>query len=297
MKQLIISAIFIVIATLSGYSQDRIITWNNDTITCTILSTAGHYIRFQTEDNGVIKKGRMNRSLAKKVILSEESLTADSPKSSPNRLRISLESGSGLLIGSDENGRNSLVQMGLTQAQADDYYNQVEVGWEAKARAHYFITDEAALGLTFRHFNSNAESFVTLDPQDGNNLYHGLMSDDMYVNFVGASFLYLHKLTMNGKLRFSATIDAGLTLYRDETTVLESSFLLTGKAYGSSADFGLEYFVLRHVSLGLDANLFLSTIHKVTYKDASTTTTQKLDNDNLQGLSSLDLLLGLKIYL
>jgi hypothetical protein len=85
-------------------------------------------------------------------------------------------------------------------------------------------------------------------------------------------------------------------MYRDESMLLSTSYLFTGKGFGLTFDLGMEYFILKQLSVGANLNLFGSKIRKITLNDGNSSTTIKMDKEDSENISSLDLSAGMKIY-
>jgi hypothetical protein len=77
---------------------------------------------------------------------------------------------------------------------------------------------------------------------------------------------------------------------------VNTPFLLTGKAFASNLDLGLEYFVFPRISAGINVSYFLSSLKKVTLNDGNSTTVQELEKENYENISRLDLSVGIRFY-
>ena len=296
MKKIWLFAVLTLAVILPGRAQDRLVTWGNDTIACHITANHGRFIRFTVYQNGIPTQGRLDKKEVKNIYYAESSRPAAEPKPDFNPWRLELSGGLAFMLGSTSDGRKEAADQGLTKQQVDDYYQQIMTGWQASANMHYFLQPDMALGLSYRFFQTKADLWATFDPQDGMNLYHGQMIESMYVNFIGPSLLSTYTFSQNQQWRLVIAVAAGPAFFRDETSLLETNVLLTGKAFGLNTDIGLEYFVAPRVSLGLKLGLFASNISKVTMDDGYNSTTIKLEDEERQNLSSLDLTAGLRIY-
>lgn len=288
--------VLLLLFALPGQAQDRIITWQNDTISCTITKQNAHYIRFTVNQNGIETKGKINRSEIKEVLYYEGSKPTDISYQSPYRWRMAASGGLGYMLGDTDPGRDEMTRQGLRQEEIDDYFDQIMWGWQASASAHYYLQPDLALGLQYRFFTSSADLWATFDPQDGLNLYHGPLSETMYINYAGPSMLSEYFLSRNHQLRLTAAVSMGLAFYRDETTMLETNLLMTGKAFGMTSELGLEYFVSPRVSVGVSLSAFLSKLGKVKLDTGYNSDTYDLEDEDKQSISSLDLSAGLRYY-
>lgn len=296
MKQILLAFIALIFTILSGIAQDKIITTNNDTIDCKVIGNSTRLVRFRLISNGIETQGKLDRARVKQIIISNEPTTTKVINPIFNRWRIGFSGGAGYLVADTKKGKDAAMSMGLSEDQADVYYKQLTLGWQAGANVHYFLQPDLAVGLNYRFFTSNADLWATMDPQDGVHMYYGKVVDNMYVNYGGISIFASQPLTANHKLYMNSAISAGISMYRDESTLLSTSYLFTGKGFGLTFDLGMEYFILKQLSVGANLNLFGSKIRKITLNDGNSSTTIKMDKENSENISSLDLSAGMKIY-
>ena len=288
--------LLLLLSALPGHAQDRIVTWGKDTISCTITGQNAHYIRFTIEQNGLITKGKINRSEAKEVIYDEGSKLAEIRSRQPFRWRVAASGGLGYMLGDTDPGREEMARLGLRQNQIDEYFNQIMWGWQSSASLHYYLQQDLALGLHYRMFTSKADLWATFDPQDGMNLYHGPLKETMYVNFIGPSLFSEYSLSRDHQLRLVGSVSLGMAFYRDEATMLEANVLLTGKAFGGVLELALEYFMAPRLSVGMGLSVFVSSLGKLKYDDGYNAGTYKLEDEEIQSISSFDLSAGLRYY-
>lgn len=274
-------------------AQDRIITWNNDTIECRVVSNGKKSVLFQRGEGKVEKFDRLE---VKGLILSGETGFEAAPKSPDHRLGFSIEGGPSYLIASTENAKSTAISQGWTQQQADRYYRQLKLGWSVTGCGHWYIEDGLGAGFNYRFFSSGASEWVTLDPQDGIHMYYGLMEETMYLHYFGPSMKTIQSAGGKHRIRFTSSASAGILLYRDEASVLQNGQLLTGKAFGATFDFSAEYMISHHVALGIKSGLFGSKLKKVTVDDGNSRTTVKLPKEQYENVSAIDLSAGLRIY-
>jgi hypothetical protein len=122
------------------------------------------------------------------------------------------------------------------------------------------------------------------------------MNEKIYVHYAGLSFYSEQFMRSNPRWKFSSFYSAGMAFYRDEAIVVNTPFLLTGKAFASNLDLGLEYFVFPRISAGINVSYFLSSLKKVTLNDGNSTTVQELEKENYENISRLDLSVGIRFY-
>jgi hypothetical protein len=246
--------------------------------------------------NGIETEGKLNRDQIKQLIISNENSEPQIGNTMQHRWRAGFSGGLGDLLGSTDKSKSSAMSLGLSEAQADEYIRQLLIGYQAGASVHYFLKADLAVGLNYRIFASTADLWINMDPMDGVHMYYGEMKENMYVNYTGVSVFSRLPLTANRKLELNTAISVGMSMYRDETSILASNYLITGTSFGSTYDLGLEYFIIKNVSLGANMNVFSSRIKKLTINDGNSTNTVTLSKADRENVSSLDLSFGLKFY-
>jgi hypothetical protein len=187
--------------------------------------------------------------------------------------------------------------MGLTQQESDKYENQLKSGWSGSASFHYLFRGKTGIGIDYRYFTTGASEWVTINLQGGANKYNTEIMEDMRVSYLGPSLLTLRPLGKSKKWMISSSLSAGLMLYQDEASLLQSNVILKGKALGAQMDAEIEYFLTRNISLGAGFRLFTSRLKKVTYVTGSSESTVKLDKDKYENVSTVDLTAKVTIYL
>lgn len=299
MKKAILAVIFFLGFIPAVFSQDKIITINNDTIDCKINKVSRSTIYFDLNTLGVKSSGEMRLNkvsgyfVAKKISPEVQKKT---DSGSGNRFRFGISGGAGYLLGSTQNAEDQMVSQGFTFDQAESYYNDMKLGISANADLYLLIPPNYGAGIKYKFFfnSSSIEGFI--DPQDGVHLYYTTYREKIYVNFAGASFFYQQTIGSQRSLVLSSILSLGLTTYRDEAEYLHGFYLLTGKNAGFDLGIGLEYFLTSRISLGADLSVFYSSIRKIKITDGTSTSTIELDKENYENLSRIDLSAGVRIY-
>lgn len=98
------------------------------------------------------------------------------------------------------------------------------------------------------------------------------------------------------KFKFNSSVSMGMATYRNESSILNSNLLITGNSFATDTNIGVEYFVRKNISFGVDLSGFFSTLKKCNITDGTNSTTTNLDADQYENVSRLDLSIGAKIY-
>ncbi|HCY43225.1 MAG TPA: hypothetical protein DHV48_18130 [Prolixibacteraceae bacterium] len=279
-------------------AQDRIITSQNDTINCKISKVNSSNIFFTIKTGNVLTKGKIEREKVLNYYSDNTTVENDSgfylPESS--RWRLGLTGGFNYLTASSSKAETAMIQQGISKENAESYYDNLKPGIGAGADLHYMITKMYGIGLVYKFYQNNSKIESFFNPNDGLNLMFGQMSEKIYVNYAGVSFYSEQFLKANPRLKLSSYYSMGMAFYRDEAVIVNSPFLLTGKAFATNLDLGLEYFVFPRISAGINVSYFLSSLKKITLNDGNSTITKKLEKEEFENISRLDLSFGIRFY-
>jgi len=300
MKRNLLIAILFLGLLSAGYSQDKIVTLNNDTIDCKIIRISHNTIFFDIATRGVKSSGKLplNGILNYTISLNSglekpKAITADLFE----RFRLGINSGPGYLLSSSEKAEDLMVSQGLTADQAKSYYKDMKSGLGANADLTFLITPDIGAGIKYRFFDTSSRTEGFIDPQDGVHLIYTTYSEQIYVNYIGAMFSFNQLIGNRESFKLNSACSFGLTTYRNEAGLFNGYFLATGKNFGTDASIGLEYFITRWFSVGADLSGFYSSIRKMEITDGTDTLTFDLDKEDYENLTRLELSLGIRFYL
>ncbi len=279
-------------------AQDRIITLQNDTINCKISKVNSSNIFFTIITGNVLTKGKIERERVLSYYSGNTDVENDLGFSipEPSRLRLGLSGGFNYLTASSSKAETALIQQGIKESDAESYYKNLKPGISGGADLHYMVTKMYGIGMIYKFYQNNSKIESFFDPNDGLNLMFGQVSEKIYVNYSGVSFYSEQFLRANPRLKLSSYYSMGMAFYRNEAVVVNAPLLLTGKAFATNLDLGLEYFVFPRISAGINVSYFLSSLKKITLNDGNSTTVRELEKENYENISRLDLSVGIRIY-
>ncbi len=216
-------------------------------------------------------------------------------ENSTNKWRISVNGGAGYRIANTNDIRQSLLTEGFESSEIDSYINHWQFGIKSSGQLHYLFHKEYGIGIDYSFFSSSATITRILDPGDGMTLFYGDFSDKVFNNYFGPSFYFFYKI--GPRFVFNGQISMGLNLYRQESVLIFSPVLITGKSFGGNSELGLEYFILKNMAAGASIGYYRSGINKIKVNDGSSSQTIELDKEHYENLSRIDVGIGLKFYL
>lgn len=282
----------------AGYSQDKIITNNNDTIDCKIDKVSHNTIFFELTTRGVKTTGRLplNGILNYLIAKSPDYFQNFIPTESFQRLRFGLSGGLGYILSSSKKAESEMKNMGFEPDKVKSYYRDLRTGWYAKTDLSWFFSAKYGAGIKYKFFDTSGKTDGLVDPQDGVSLYYTTFSEHIYVNYVAGAFYYQEYFGRRKSLKLNTGISLGSVMYRDEAKFLKN-YLMTGKNFGMDVNLEVEYFLNHYLSISADLSDFTSTITKMKLSDGISSSTLKLEKGNYENLSRLDFSIGIFIYL
>lgn len=283
---------------LPAIGQDQIITVSGDTLQGKIHRISNRFIHFTQSTGGVQTRSEIRRTDVISWQVHEKHRTepeATEGTFQHEKWRFSMAGGGGYRIASTKGARTSLQEQGFAESEIDSYFRQIKTEVKASGQVHYMFWDNYGLGVDYQFHHASGSLYGTVDPGDGFTLINGEFNDDIYTNYVGVS-LYMEQY-LHSRIKFFGQISAGLTLFREETVIVYNPLLITGKAYGGNTELGLEYFIGKKAAFSLSAGLFQSTISRVDVSNGGGTQEVRLQKEQREGLSRIDLSAGLVFYL
>ena len=300
MKKYLVSAILIFITCFSVWAQDKIITLDKDTINCKISKVTRKTVFFNITSSGVTTSGNLPLdSISGYLIQAETEYKKDSGISSESfpRLRFGAGGGLGYLLASSSDAEDEMKSLGFDPDLVHSYYTDLKSGLFANAELAYFFNQKYGAGLKYKFFDTSSSIEGYVDPHDGVNLYYTTFKEQVYVNYIGAAFLFQEFIDSKKSFKLNSSYSVGLANYRNEAEVMDQFYLLKGKNIGLDISLGLEYFITSGISVGTDLSVFYSKIQKMTLSNGSTSTTMDLGKENYENLSRLELSIGVRFYL
>jgi len=215
--------------------------------------------------------------------------TGDDWKTS--RIVMYVNGGPGYLTGSTKAAKENMRNMGVSESDIDQYFRDFKTGAMGSASLYYLWTRELGIGVDYHVFTTSGQVLGYLDPGDGWTKYYGIFSDEVYINFVGLSFLT--RENKRGKWGYYTKISFGMALYRDEGSLINTPVLITGQSFAVSGELGMTYSLSRHVALNLGVSYMVASLGKISSDNGTNVVETKLDKDMRENLSRYNLTGGL----
>ncbi len=298
-------------------AQDRIILLSGDTVECSIYKENRNFLYFKQNSKGVSTKGKISKTEVAEwtyqganikqipteaqtpfdLITEEISTQQKEPKKTEreNPFRVSINEGSGLLVGNTEKSIEDLQNQGVPKEDAEKYVDDMIIGHIGKLNIYYQFSKNFGLGVLYNGFYTNANMLTHIEYDSYNYLY-GEMGEKTFTNFVGPSYFSSSKFGRNKRFSVHSAYTIGPVFYRNQVEIMRQQILLTGVALGQNLDFGLEYFILPNWAVSLDASLFRSILTKMSVETINSKETKDLEKEEYNNLGRFDLSFGVVFY-
>ncbi len=177
-------------------------------------------------------------------------------------------------------------------SEFEQYMKDLKSGYHYGLDLSYYFSEQLGFGFKYYNYHSKTEInnvYVTLP--NGSSQY-GKMSDDISINFIGP-FFSTRLLGDNKKNSLLLNYGIGYIGYTDKA-VLISDFTMRGSTFGFCWDIGYDIGLSKNFALGFQLSFMISTLTQYDLSDGVKTKTIKLEKDNFESLSRIDLSIGLR---
>lgn len=287
MKQPLILTIFLLI-TLNLFSQDLIVTRENDSINCKITKIKNDHIYFT-----FIQKGEVRNTLISLANLtgyyynhySEYKLTPNDivNYSDFQKLRIAVNTGI--------SNRTAKVPSNLP-SEFVNYINGLKRGYHFGFTGHYYISDFLGFGLNFsRSKSSNQMDNIYIEDIFGNRRY-GVMSDDIAITFMGPSLSTRISSNQNNNA-FLMSLSIGYLGYNNDAMLVDP-LNIYGYSAGVALDVGYDIELKNDFALGFQISAILGMLDQIEVTQNGLTEVVSFPTGENENLARIDFTIGLR---
>lgn len=286
MKQTL-SFLFLIIFVNIAFSQDLIVTTDNDSINCKITKIDNTYIHFTfKQDNKalttLIPLVKMKSHLYNYYSYTEAP-TAKSPKLKDYpKFRISLGGGFSY--------RTAKVAS-TVPSELVDYMKKLKLGFNFYADGAGYFNRFIGLGGSCKWFRTSA-SMEGIFNVNGNMLHTGTISDNINILFVGPMFSarFLNK-TKRHALHLNASI--GYMGYWDDA-ILVYPYRIQGNTVGFVSEIGYDVRITDDLLIGFQLSAVSGVLSSYTQSSGYSSQKVYLETRQYESLHRLDITVGLR---
>lgn len=309
MQKLFFLSLFCVFTVIVS-AQDKIITVNQDTINCRIVSIGAEQISYeQKSSNGYM--------LGRSIPISQVASYFRLPQSDAYYTRSWRPERPWLFRISP--GGSWMPWLLEDVEDSPDSGKKLARGFHLNASGHYLITRFLGVGIQYSFFYSKVNDEYPINAGSYLPIYTMLNEKEkQYVNYVGPSVIFRHFLDRNKKFQLTETLSGGVIFYRGEgqvSTVLPSTSpyespatysnysansLITGRTLGGTFGLSAEYYISPSFSIGIGGDFFFGLLKKVDIEQRNSNnyneTLKNMELDDPLKISRIDYSLSMSFY-
>lgn len=272
-----------------AFSQDLIVTTGGDSIHCAITKVKPDFIYFTFRYDGEYRSTLLPRSQVqyyREGYYQFAEVPKDKLVGAADFTRFSFGIGGGF---SYLTGRVS----DNIPPDLRDYIKQLKSGYHINADFTFFIIEYLGVGAKYSMFKTQNDVGIYVEDSSGQ-IITGMLEDDMTIHFVGPTF-FTRGSFKEEKAHFLFGIGAGYLRYKNEAQFIDA-FTLTSNTFGMSFDLGMDFRLASRLYMSVAFSYMIGTITQYEYDDGVIKETIKLNKDEYENISRLDLSVGLRFY-
>jgi hypothetical protein len=269
-------------------AQDLIVTTQGDSIRCKITSVTAERIRCLVVHNDELRKVKIPASQVKSsekdyyTRLAARGIQTQNPKSKLSRITVSPYGGLSYLI-----ARVSPE----VPAAFKQYIKELKSGYHFGADATVFISERTGVGLKYANFGTSNEAFVSGTDPSGTT-QTGIMRDDITIQYI-APVLASRTVFRNQTTILNTGFSLGYLSYENNATLIDQ-FKLTGSTVGVGFSFGLENKLSKNLGLEFGLGMIAGSLSQFEKTTGNSKQTITLEKEKRENISRIDVSVGLK---
>jgi hypothetical protein len=263
-------------------SQDLIVTEKGDSLNCKITQIKSKYIYFTFKYENEIRNTLLplgQIKYYKKKFYSKSEVPIDKLKNvnaDYQKLRIGFFGGWSYMTGKISDKNPPFMQ---------EYLKELKSGFHIGGDVTYFTSKNIGFGLKYSMLNTanQLDNINVVDTLTGR-VRTGKLKDDITIQYFGPT-ICTRISSLNRKTHFISNISFG---YKNNATVVDN-FTLTSGTFGAIWDLGVDFSIDKNLLLGMFFAYQTGTLNQYNYDDGKQSKIIKLDKDNLENISRIDL--------
>ncbi|WP_207433644.1 outer membrane beta-barrel protein [Sabulibacter ruber] len=290
MKKLLLS-LLLMLGCHFLQAQDLVVTYEGDSLNCKITREAKDRLYFTFMYKGAAKNTVLSKHLIRQY---QRNYFTDGeiPETSEyqyseqafSRYRLGVSGGWSYRIARTADGLQPFYK---------EYIDNLKQGFHINGDAAYYFNEQMGAGLRYSTYHAaNELDNVTATMPDGTTVT-GTLSDKINITYVGP---YFSSRTLNrNKLNaWIFNVGFGYLGYTDKALQVNERYTFKGSTFGLSADAGYDMRISKKLSVGLQISFVTGTLRQMEVSNGTTTQKIKLQPENYENLSRLDVSVGLR---
>jgi hypothetical protein len=269
----ILTGLLLILFSVNLFSQDLIVTNDNDSIRCKILGIKGNDMLFDYPDQDGTNSSRISLSKMKYYKYGYYKISKPKPVlAGPAKVRFGINGGYSYRTAPTVEG----IPSSLTS-----YIESLKSGYHYGMDFMYFFNDYLGMGLKASKFRSGKKE------TEGGNIH-----DDISIGFVGPEFC-TRLPSRNSLSALFVAIAIGYSGYKDDG-YYNYPILIKGNTMGMGMDLGYDIGLSKNWAIGFQLSALFGTITEIDVTQGSQTLHVELEKDNYESLARVDLSVGLR---
>ncbi|MBN2613654.1 MAG: hypothetical protein JXB00_19010 [Bacteroidales bacterium] len=281
----------LLIISTYAFSQDLIVTREGDSLNCKITKVKTDYIYFTFMHNDEIRNTLLPLYNVDQYQYNYFVTVQVPPYRLPVRqpyphFRAALSGG--------WSNRTAKLSDDIP-SEFRDYFEELKSGHQFSVDLSYYFSEHLGAGFKYnRYWSSNKINSVYMTLPDGT-IRNGAMSDNIGIQFAGP-FVSTRILNRNKRNSLNILFAVGYLGYKDIATLIDD-YTITGNTMGVCWDIGYDIGISKNLAIGFQVSLTSGTLTEITATDGINTETIKLEKENYENISHVDLSIGLRVIL
>ncbi len=172
------------------------------------------------------------------------------------------------------------------------YSKELKSGFSYGLDLSYYFFEQAGFGLMYNVYRSQ-NSIDNVNVISPTGYISGRISDDISIGFVGA-FYSTRLLNATKKNSLLLNMGIGYMGYKNNGVLISDYATLKGSTLGICWDIGYDIGISKNIAIGFQLSSLIGTLTKYELSSRNKTEIIKLEKDNYESLSRIDLSIGLR---
>ena len=175
--------------------------------------------------------------------------------------------------------------------EIQDYFNKLRSGWHYGFETEYFFNDYVGVGAKYTSFNTKQE-VDSIVVEFFSTIFYLDLSSEMKINSV-SPMVYGKLPLLKNKLSLTGGLGPAWLFYRNIGKAVGDSVMIKGSSPGIETSLRISYEVLPNLNIGMQGSYIHAFLKEFTQDDGTTQQVIKLEDENFQNISRIDLSFGI----
>ncbi|GHV59486.1 hypothetical protein FACS1894182_13640 [Bacteroidia bacterium] len=283
-----IIAFSLAIFTLPLCAQDLVVTTNGDSLNCKITKVKGDFIYFTFKHKDEVRNTLFPKSQVvdyQYKYYSESELPASYklPGDDYSKWRVAIDAGWSYRTAPVSDQVNS---------DTKKFLRNLKSGWSAGADLTYYFSEYIGLGFRYNEHLSSASASGYITYPNGST-ESGMLRENIRVSYIGP-LLSTRLFHADKKNCFLFNIGIGYVGYHDKQSVNSYHLTSTGGTIGTYYGIGYDIGITKNWAIGIQLSGTSGVLSSMKRSNGTSTETIQLERGSYEGLSRLDIAVGLR---